>query len=88
MGVEVIERLRDLHRIHHHVRVLLGSQGSVGFGNAESACGRDLNPSKDYSLSVSGSRVSLLAPNGSKLRASSLATPISIIRSYSAKSSL
>ena len=50
------------------VRVLLGSQGNVGFGNAESACGRNLNPSKDYSFALSGSRVSLLAPNGSKLR--------------------
>jgi stage II sporulation protein D len=50
------------------VRVLLGTQGSVGFSNAESACGRDLNPSKDYSFSVDASRVSLLAPNGSKLR--------------------
>jgi stage II sporulation protein D len=50
------------------VRVLLGTQGSVGFSNAESACGRDLNPSKDYSFSLDASRVSLLAPNGSKLR--------------------
>jgi stage II sporulation protein D len=50
------------------VRVLLGSQGSVGFGNAESACGRDLNPSKDYSFALSGSRVALQAPNSSKLR--------------------
>jgi stage II sporulation protein D len=50
------------------VRVLLGSQGSVGFSNAESACGRDLNPSKDYSFAVGGSRVSLQAPNGRKVR--------------------
>jgi stage II sporulation protein D len=50
------------------VRVLLGSQGSAGFGGAEEACGRDLNPNKDYSFALSGSKVSLLAPNGSKLR--------------------
>jgi stage II sporulation protein D len=51
------------------VRVLLGTQGSVGFANAESACGRDLNPSKDYSFALSGSSVSLLGPDDSKLRA-------------------
>jgi stage II sporulation protein D len=50
------------------VRVLLGTQGSVGFTNAESACGRDVNPSKDYSFALSGSSVSLLGPNDSKLR--------------------
>jgi stage II sporulation protein D len=50
------------------VRVLLGSKGDVGFGGAEEACGRDLNASKDYSFTLSGSKVSLLAPNGSKLR--------------------
>jgi stage II sporulation protein D len=50
------------------VRVLLGSQGSIGFSNAESACGRDLNPGKDYSFALSGAKVTLLAPNGSKLR--------------------
>ena len=26
LGVEVIERLRDFHRIHHHLRVLLGAR--------------------------------------------------------------
>jgi stage II sporulation protein D len=50
------------------VRILLGSQGDVAFGGAEEACGRDLNLSKDYSFALSGSKVSLLAPNGSKLR--------------------
>jgi stage II sporulation protein D len=51
-----------------HVRVLLGSQDSVGFRGADEACGRDLNPSKEYSFELSGSKASLLAPNGSQLR--------------------
>ena len=50
------------------VRVLLGSQSNIGFSHARSACGRDLNPDKDYAFALSGSRATLLAPNGSKLR--------------------
>jgi stage II sporulation protein D len=50
------------------VRVLLGSQSTVGFSEAESACGRDLNSSKEYSFALSGGRVALQAPNGSTLR--------------------
>jgi stage II sporulation protein D len=56
-------------KVHgEHVRVLLGSQDGVGFRGADEACGRDLNPSKEYSFALSGSKASLLAPNGSQLR--------------------
>ena len=50
------------------VRVLLGAQSSVGFTRARQACGRDLNPDKDYAFALSDSTTVLLGSNDNKLR--------------------
>ncbi len=49
------------------VRVLLGSgQGSVGFSGARAACGKRLNPKRDYVLAAKGGGVEL-ASGGERL---------------------
>jgi SpoIID/LytB domain protein len=50
------------------VRVLLGAQGQVEFSGASEACGKNLKSDRDYSFADGDGRVSLLGPNGTKLR--------------------
>jgi len=42
LRVEVIERLRDLHGIHHHLRVLLGARQGTGPWRVDGAVDHDV----------------------------------------------
>src|SRR5438552_3577642 len=42
LGVEVIERLRNLHGIHHYLRVLLGARQGAGSWRVDEAVDHDV----------------------------------------------